>query len=61
MNPPKISGTKTLPEKDEEVGELPEEIHANAPQVSAEEILSLLEKLLARRTRQALARRLHAP
>ena len=36
---------KGLARKDEEVGELPEDIHASAPQVSSEEIQSLLEKL----------------
>ncbi len=43
---PKNFWNKNLAEEDEEVGELPEEIHANAPQVSSEEIQSLLEKLL---------------
>ena len=58
---PKNFWNKNLAGEDEEVGELPEDIHGNAPQVSAEEIQSLLEKLSPRRTRQALARGLHAP
>ncbi|MDP1701866.1 MAG: error-prone DNA polymerase [Aestuariivirga sp.] len=42
---PKNFWNKNLAEEDEEVGELPEETHANASQVSPEEIQSLLEKL----------------
>ena len=60
MTSPKKFWNKNLAQKDEEVGELPDEIHANAPQVSSEEIQSLLENLLARRTRQGLAWGLHA-
>ena len=43
---PKNFWNKNLAHEDEEVGELPDEIHANAPQVSSGEIQSLLEKLL---------------
>ena len=44
--PPKNFWNKNLAQEDEEVGELPEEIHAKAPRVSSEEIQSLLENLL---------------
>ncbi|MBZ0262952.1 MAG: error-prone DNA polymerase [Hyphomicrobiales bacterium] len=44
---PKNFWNKNLAGEDEEVGEIPEDIHGNAPQVSTEEIRLLLEKLLA--------------
>jgi len=44
--PPQNFWNKNLAKKDEEVGELPDEIHASAPQVSFREIQSLLENLL---------------
>jgi error-prone DNA polymerase len=43
---PKNFWNKNLAEEDEEVGELPDEIHASAQQVSSGEIQSLLENLL---------------
>ncbi len=45
-NSPKNFWNKNLAHEDEEVGELPDEIHASAPQVSSGEIQSLLENLL---------------
>jgi error-prone DNA polymerase len=43
---PKNFWNKNLAHEDEEVGELPHEIHATNPQLSSGEIQSLLEKLL---------------